>query len=539
MRVSTQQPPSHTPGSLAERVGSGLLEAVCPLFIAGIWVDALSRLAWANYVGRDSQIFAAVAALWERGIIPYRDVFDIKPPGIYVALRLAFSLWGYEPEGLRRLALTLAAVSALALYFGLRRLRLTIAAPVAAVAFFGLAAGDPTRTLFQFTEPWAASFAALAFGFAAVHQASARWWWAVATGVALGLAVLCKPPAILFALPLGLQLALWGASGPSRAWMGHLLARAALAGAGFAAVVGATAAYFAAHGALFHMYECVLVSGGRNYAGVTIRSLFDPAWWAQVAQRPTSEMILTETPWIYLAAVVLLLPLTVLRPSRWMAVAWAWAITAYFAAVVGPRGEVHYLWMAWPAQAVVLGLVLECTLAAGDRNGAEQRLLGGLVAAVLVLGPAWVSSYGESRMRVPPTPEDVAHVLGRKIRASARMGDTIHVDDEPFDLYVFSGLRPVTRFIYWNAPHPGAIEAMTADLVANPPTFRVKPLSTIPAFLADPSVGDYEYWTEVGSLGILRLEDRTWADPAQPLPVPAQADAEAAPSPAPPSPAGG
>lgn len=323
---------------LPRRLDSVIVEVACPLFIAGVLLDAVSRVAWNNYVGRDAQIFAAVAALWERGLMPYRDVYDIKPPVIYAALRLAFTLWGHEAEGLRRLALSLAAVGALSLYIGLRRLRLTIAAPITALAFLSLAMGDPTTTAFQFTEPWAACFATLALGFAALHQYSGGWWWATATGAALALGALSKPPVVLYAVPLGLQLSLWGASG--RWWWRALypVTRAAVAGIGFAAVAGAVAAYFAWNDALYALYECVVVDGGANYAGVTLGSMFHPSWWLAIARRPTADLIASAIPWPYLAAVALLVPLTLLRPSRWMVIGWAWTVAGYFAMVVGPRG---------------------------------------------------------------------------------------------------------------------------------------------------------------------------------------------------------
>src|SRR5512134_3956359 len=52
--------------------------------------------------GHDQGLYAYVATEWvERGRIPYRDVFDHKPPGIYILYALAVALFGTGMWGIR------------------------------------------------------------------------------------------------------------------------------------------------------------------------------------------------------------------------------------------------------------------------------------------------------------------------------------------------------------------------------------------------------------------------------------------------------
>jgi hypothetical protein len=106
----------------------------------------------------------------------------------------------------------------------------------------------------QNTELLAVAFGAAAFGCAAGHQRSERWWWAVGSSICVGLATLGKQPAVLWALPVGVQVCL---SGPRRNWWTG--ARGALLLAtGFNAVLVCAVGYFAWHGAARSLYQAVI-----------------------------------------------------------------------------------------------------------------------------------------------------------------------------------------------------------------------------------------------------------------------------------------
>jgi hypothetical protein len=177
--------------------------------------------------------------------------------------------------------------------------------------------------------------------------------------------------------------------------------------------------------------------------------------------------------------------LALLRPSRWGIVGLAWITAAFVGAVIGARKEAHYVLIAWPAQALALGLACELALPA-EAAAKAWRLFGGVVVAFRVLGGIWSTHYLPGRHSTPAQNDDV-HIIARCIAAAAQPGDALFVEDEPFNIYTFAGLSPATRFIYWNAPHPDAIATRQADVerlpafvVLTPRTYEYVRTGTLP-----------------------------------------------------------
>jgi hypothetical protein len=59
-----------------------------------------------------------------------------------------------------------------------------------------------------------------------------------------------------------------------------------------------------------------------------------------------------------------------------------------------------------------------------------------------------------------------------RIHAAARPGDTLFVKDEPFHIYMYAQMPPMTRFIYPESPAPGAL-SVWAGALQRRPTFIV------------------------------------------------------------------
>jgi hypothetical protein len=379
-----QQSLGHANPGAVRRALSLAVDAVCPLVLIAILVDCTRRVGWAWYE-RDPSIYASIARYWEDGLIPYRDVWEFKPPLIFVALRTGFALWGYEAESLRRVLLILTTAGALSLYFGLRRARCLIAAPVAALGLMTLVVVNPWGLPLQNTESLVVAFGALAIGCAAAHQRAPRWWWALLSGACPGLATTGKQPAAIFALPLGFQLCLWGAPAGWRARVVYGVQRALLGMIGFVLVVAAFALYFASHNALAAFYDAVLVDGVR-YSGAFSLAWFhpttlDPSLSQRIpvslarflSVRPQWPFIDAGHMWPFVGAIVVLPVLTLLRPSRWVATIWMWLFAALLAVLVGPAGENHYLVMTLPAVALTVGIACELIWPDVIRRGVRAR----------------------------------------------------------------------------------------------------------------------------------------------------------------------
>src|SRR5215468_5870861 len=213
------------------RAAGLLVDALCPALILFILYDSTSFVGWVAY-SRDTSIYATVARFWPDGKIPYRDIYDFKPPLIFVALRVGFALWGYHPESLRRIIIGLLAVGSFVMYLGLRRSGARIAAPLAALGLLTLIVPESTTHPMQNTEPLVAAFTAAAIGCAFAHQRAAAWPWALAAGVCVGLATLSKQPGIFFAMPVAVGLALFPGAGTRREQLHRVVAHIGLAAAG-------------------------------------------------------------------------------------------------------------------------------------------------------------------------------------------------------------------------------------------------------------------------------------------------------------------
>ncbi len=441
-----------------------IVEVLPPLVLLALLIDAARYNAWCSFGFFDSSLYAGIAALWQKGLLPYRDLYEIKPPGIFIALRIAFSLWGHQAEGLHRIFLFCDGVGVLTLYAGLRVAGFTIAAPVAALGFLTLMLMQPWSVLLQNTETLVATFTAASLGGAMAVTATGRRAWAVASGVCFGLACLGKQPAFFYIAALLLQIVL----SPR-----HRIRNALAFMAAFIAVFIPVFAYFARYGALGPFYEVVVRDPGR-FAGMGqsfwafCSHLLAAGWWHNVGI-PAMQFVLTDlTPFGFTA---LVLPLaTCLRPSRLALAAWAWLFTAWLPISIGLAPIVgHHLVMGYPVLALVAGASCELAVGAGRR----RQLVGGLLLGALLFGNLFRTTYLPYRVQRPvncePGTQDLEE-MGRQIQEAARPGDTLMLESEAFAMYMYAGVPPPTRFIYENAPNPaGDVERGRA--LAGLPTY--------------------------------------------------------------------
>ena len=177
--------------------------------------------------------------------------------------------------------------------------------------------------------------------------------------------------------------------------------------------------------------------------------------------------------WPFVGAVGVLVLLTLLRPSRWVATVWTWLLAASLAVLVGPDGENHYLVMTIPALALTVGIVCELVWPERDpprRVDTRLRLLGGIAIAAILYGVTWNDSYFPRRTQNPAVDglKNRRSKLVNSIHAAAQPGDRLYVEDEPLQIYLYAGVPPASRFLYWNAPNPGAIADRAAAFQHNP-----------------------------------------------------------------------
>jgi len=145
--------------------------------------------------GRDQTIYALVGEGVLHGKMPYRDLWDFKPPGIFLVFALAQGLFGRGMVAIR----VLEVIGMVASVFGFMRLADTFFERPRA----GLIGGAVAALLQAELEFWHTAqpevfggyltLAAIVLATAPPHQRRRGWVW-FGTGVLFGLAFLFKPP---------------------------------------------------------------------------------------------------------------------------------------------------------------------------------------------------------------------------------------------------------------------------------------------------------------------------------------------------------
>lgn len=241
-------PPATAPSTAATPRGAWHRDPDVWLSV-GCWgVVALSVLQVLLFgFGRDQSIYAVVGQGVLEGKMPYRDLWDFKPPGIFLVHALAQGALGKSMlsvrlvEALGMVALALWLRQLAGQFFGLRRVG-TVGAALACLILAQLEfwhSGQP--------EQYGGILTVGALVLAARPESRhPRWRW-LAIGALFGVAFLFKPPlgggALVVAAYLLRREQQRGVRGLGLLWPPLLL------GLGSLAVLAACAAWFAARGA--------------------------------------------------------------------------------------------------------------------------------------------------------------------------------------------------------------------------------------------------------------------------------------------------
>jgi len=290
-------------------------------------------------------------------------------------------------------------------------------------------------------------------------------------------------------------------------------------------VLAPTLAYFAWHDALGALYDATIRDALLYTSAGPART------WHTIATRPTAKHVADmlmfadhqQSPyWAmapFSAALVLLILLAIRLRARLVCVAIAWLFAGYASVVLSPREDWHYVGLAFPA--LVLLVVAVCEL--------RPRIAGELFACACLLAFAgiWQHNYLPRRHVITPGPQTPAQQIGAAIRAVAKPGDTLLVDWEPFDIYVWAELTPASPFLYGDAPNRDAGTSRAAAIAAHPTFLTMLRVTRdqiiakrFPAWDWDDLSSNYdEYWS-TDALLVYRRKDSPpdHAAPAAPTP---------------------
>ena len=427
-----------TGGSDSERLPAlfvVVLLAGSVLLALALWAVSFREAA----LDRDEGVYATVAMSWAAGKLPYRDVFDHKPPVIFLLYRAVFGLFGESLAAVRVVFAVITGVTGVGAALVLRaacpaatRFFLVFAA-LATVYFQGsgtVLGGTANCEVPMMLLVTAGAFAALRY------RDERRWQWLALLGATGGLALLTKPVCgAEFAVFVAVALTGRRSSPAS----GRQLAGEAAVFLGAAAVpFAAAAAYFWLHGGLAAAVEATVTF---NLAYATSSSI--PLGWRTLYL--AKQSLSGFAPLIAGAALLGVLALRRGRPvAAWLLPLWL------LAAVVGVqsagRPYRHYL------QQLTVPLV--CAAVAGvalleDRSPARARRRLRLVwvaAGLALLVPSVRATAAQMHsLKVMPTWD---RELGQFLATRVAPNDSILVWGAEAQVYYFAQRAPASRFIY-------------------------------------------------------------------------------------------
>jgi 4-amino-4-deoxy-L-arabinose transferase-like glycosyltransferase len=396
---------------------------------------------------RDEGEYAYIAWRLEHGELPYRDWFDQKPPGIFLAYRLALVAPGQPVEAIRGLAALVSAGSVVALYFLARRLLSAPAAWLAAL-LLGCISADPflqgpIANTELFMLPWLI-LANLAF-LAAARGAGTRVLPSLLAGGFLGLATGFKPVAAVDAALFVLLLPLIAKGGP---WFPRLLRFTGWAVLGGLAVWLPVLAWFHARGGLEELLDAVFLHNFAYAGGLggveRLRNLLSsvPALWEAAA----AACVLAGVGLVFLAR----------GSERWRARYLAgWLVASAVGASASGYYFEHYFQQLLPPLAVAAAAGVVAFHPAPALQRVRGALLAVALASIALVAPVlhsvalWPLTPAQAMESIyPESPFEVMPEIAAEVAALTAPDDTVFVYGSEAEIFFHAQRRSASRYIF-------------------------------------------------------------------------------------------
>jgi hypothetical protein len=431
------------PGPLSRRTLARTAAAV-----ALIAVFALLRAPYVSVpLERDEGEYAYIAQRLLEGDLPYRDAFDQKPPGVFLAYAVAFVSFGQSIESIHGLLYLWTAATALVLFALVRRLAGDAAAVFAAL-IFSIASADPrlvataANTEIFMLLPLTASMACLVRGLAVPRPG----WW-LACGAFAALACWFKQVAALNAAFVAVFA---GADLLRRSGRGPALRSLLWMGLGAAVVSAPVLLFFALQGAWRPFLDAVVL---HNLAYAQRFPLAEGVGRAGFQLREQAPSLAAF--WA-LAAVALLFPR--IASGRIRALLGGWFLASAAGVCVGLYFRPHYFIQVLPGLSALGGLTAGAVmrwLGARPRPAAwvGAGLLTGLVlvppvvANREILGAGSPDAISRKIYGLNPFPESLE--IANYIERTSDADDTVYVIGSEPQILFYAGRRSATRYIFF------------------------------------------------------------------------------------------
>ena len=416
--------------------------------------------------GRDQAAHYYIGREWLNGLLPFKDTFDQKPPGIYFIHALGIAMLGAHQWAIRVLDLVgIVGVGLLAA----KTVRRTWKPAQGEAGILVLLTAGFYYTCFDYwdtaqVETWEGL--ALLAGYALVER-SPRSWRAFVSGALAGVAFLFKFPAALIAVVIALGMVLRILELDADRWFRSMISSLALYSAGVLTVIGGCVAYFAAQGGFKDMVD-VLYGFNLYYA----------------TQKPTSSNVAQQwvfdfwmkhsATWVWITLISWLAGTAYAIARRSFAVARGacMALLLFLSAAASVWLQRKFYCYHW---GIILPFIMLCAgygLAVCMRY--VPRLTAALAIAMMIYGfvcsPPWYSNdkvtyqtvtksfweyTGGYRDRVSYLNQflggyayyyQAEEIIGEMIRQRAQPGDRLIVRGFEPAIYAVAGLRSPSRF---------------------------------------------------------------------------------------------
>jgi hypothetical protein len=442
----------------------------------------------------DSSVFVLLGSRIRDGSMPYRDLWDHKPPGVYVLNALGLiPLPGVDPWLVSWLLTLVFTGAGLLLMNALLRRCLSSRAACAwslvfcvGVASFPMALGGGLTESFALL-PLVAALWLIAFR-------PRNWETAAAIGCTLGCAGLLSLQALPVAVPLAVA-ATWGEGGAP----GKARRLMAVVGGGLVSPLAVLA--------------WIVVGGAAGAAGDQIIAY-------NVAYRASGSQLvdMLAPTGLLLACFVIPVGAGIVQMARrpqetiridWICLAWTIVYSAYV--LFQGRIFLHYLILLLPPLIWLAGRGIQPAWAGARSRDPNLRslsigLLSAAAAVFLISGYAAVHFVDVTTTESASERQPVVAAAGW-IQANTPGRATLFVWGDQTDLYLEADRVPASRYVeefpmvtagYWSADRT---DALLADCQGAPPSLIVEATATVPMFRPQASSKDSR---SLDTLGVLR-----------------------------------
>ncbi len=475
---------------------------------------------------RDEGTYATVAQGLLHGQVPYRDLFDNKPPLVYGWYALSFLVFGESTAAPRMVAAVLLSVTTLAL-FGQARLLFPRGVAYLAATLFAVSTGVPFLALHANTEaymllPLVTSIAAFTVG---KNRNSLSLF--VLAGILGALAIGTKQVAVwnLMALAVVALMWRWPGGGAIRQRFFPLAALLGGASAGLLFIVTP----FYVTGALDDLI----------YANISYNWLYVGfLTWTERFLNLGSGMLFVSAAVAPLIVAGVIGMITILRRGKrtgdYLVIGWAAASAIGVAS--GGRFFPHYFLHLVPAMAILAAVVIyERFAKAENRLSSRPALLFGILLVavalatngVLYLAPRPAERQVAENVYYQKEWEENSRALGLYVKERTDPDETIFNFGREPQVYFYADRRPAAQYFYdWAYQYDDETLAKTVDVLrlerpayildsTLPPLFPPGPRPQVLKELLD---DDYEYIGSLYFADLYRLkEDSEWPSEFQSL----------------------